>query len=483
MNTLTRIGQGLAALLLAGHVAWAAAAPSRAGMLMEAVDVSLGEKQETAGLRSWVFWTRLDDDAFPDALVVVKARDAGDCFPDQGVLCQLLVFKGRAGGFERVYRSSLDEQGVFIGPPASHGGRREFVHFYRPAEGGRQPFSVRAGDGPFKRSQAPVSSALFEQAGWKKLRLQTDFEELAGDALAPGNTPLGGRVVLRFGPPAYPAHSVLHTLVRQVVINNLLESLKKENKDVASQDQKKLNTFVNEQTSQTIERLMVKARQRWQEADGVLQAQLQRMTERVLLNRTITLSFQGCNDWTVDTRRKVSSPGLEHITLCYETLSAPVDEKFAPEVAAFYALGSLGPALLRFSDFPVDGLPDDEGFIPYLAGYLSLDPEAARRLATAAGAKQYRDHGEIFISVASDDKTENAIFRRDFAVRFGALACALRLRDKPGYERLLSAADAYRFKDVFANGEVREVALSHWARSTEKQCTDSATWLKNRGIQ
>ena len=59
----------------------------------------------------------------------------------------------------------------------------------------------------------------------------------------------------------------------------------------------------------------------------------------------------------------------------------------------------------------------------------------------------------------------------------------LRLRDRPGYDRMLSAADAYRFKDVFPNGEMREVALSHWARSTEKQCTESATWLKNRGIQ
>jgi hypothetical protein len=480
MSTLARFGRGIAALLLAGNVAWATAATTRAGMLTEAVESSLGEKLETAGLRSWVFWTRLDNNAFPDALVVIKAKDAGDCFPDQGVLCQLLVFKGRADGFDRVYRSSLDEQGVFLGPPAS---RREFVHFYRPAEGSRQPFSVSTTDGPFKRSAAPVSKALFEQAGWKKLRLQSDFEELAGDAPAASGAPLGGRVVLRFGPPAYPAHSVLHTLVRQVVINNLLESLKKENKDVASQDQNKLNTFVNEQTSQTTEKLMAKAHQRWQQADGVLQAPLQRMTERVLLNRTITLSFQGCNDWTVDTRRKVSSSGLEHISLCYETLSAPVDEKFVPDVAAFYALGSLGPALLRFSDFPLDGLPDDEGFIPYLAGYLSLDPEAARRLATAAGAKQYRDHGEIFISVASDDKTENAIFRRDFAVRFGALACALRLRDRPGYDRMLSAADAYRFKDVFPNGEMREVALSHWARSTEKQCTESATWLKNRGIQ
>lgn len=412
--------------------------------LIAAVESVLGDKLGEARVEARVHWTQLNNDGVVDAIVVVRNQNTGDCFPDQGVICQLMVFRGQADGFERIYRSTIDERGIALAAPGASG-LRELVHFYRPAGAERAPYAVRSAEGGYRRSPTALSREEFDNPARQQLQVRADFEPLS-QASAPSAMPaLGGSVLRAYGSSVLPAHNPLRS-------------------------------------EKTGLKLMEAAVKSWKETEALLANQLGNLARRQLLTRSVTLSFQACNDWVAMVRRRVEVSGAEDVPICYEYLFKTGGEA-NPPAALFYALGSLGPALVRFADHPLSRQPDDEGFRGYLAGYLVPDRDSARTLWTVDGPRYYRDMGELFIKVSDTEKAEDSIFRRDFAIRFGAMACALRLRDKPAYDRLLNAADAIRNDDVFANGETRTVALSHWARSTEKQCSEAASWLKTRGIQ
>lgn len=434
---------GAAALLAAASCAHATDAP-KSTQLIAAVENVLGDKLGEARVEARVHWTQLNADGLVDAIVVVRNQNTGDCFPDQGVICQLMVFRGQPDGFERIYRSTIDERGVALAAPGT-AGLRELVHFYRPAGAERAPYAVRAAEGGYRRSPTPLSREEFDNPARQRLQLRADFEPLSPAATPSAIPALGGTVLRAYGSSVLPAHNILRAEKSGL-------------------------------------QLMEAAVKSWRETEPLLATQLGKLAGRQLLTRSITLSFQACNDWISIVRRRVEVSGAEDVPLCYEYLIKTGGEA-NPPAAMFYALGSLGPALLRFSDQPLPRQPDDEGFRGYLAGYLVPDRESARALWTVDGPRYYREMGELFIKVTDTDKAEDSIFRRDFAVRFGAMACALRLRDKAAYDRLLGAADGIRNDDMFANGETRNVALSHWARSTEKQCAEAASWLKTRGIQ
>ncbi|MCK6395161.1 hypothetical protein [Zoogloea sp.] len=444
MTPAPRLCRLAAAALLAATSIAHAADTAKGTQLIAAVENLLGEKLGDARVEARVHWTHLNADGLVDAIVVVRNQNTGDCFPDQGVICQLMVFRGQADGFERIYRSTIDERGVALAAPAP-GSLREFVHFYRPAGAERAPYAVRAAEGGYRRSPTPLSREEFDNPARQQLQLRADFEPLAPASAAAALPAIGGTVVRAYGSSFLPAHNILR----------------------------------GEKSGQQVMEAAVKS---WRETEPLLANQLGKLVARQLLTRSVTLSFQGCNDWIAIVRRRVDVSGAEDVPLCYEYLIKTGGEA-NPPAALFYAFGSLGPALVRFSGQPLPRQPDDEGFRGYLAGYLIPDRESARALWTVDGPRYYREMGELFIKVTDTDKAEDGIFRRDFAVRFSAMACALRLRDKPAYDRLLTAADGIRNDDVFANGETRNVALSHWARSTEKQCTEAASWLKTRGIQ
>ncbi len=161
MTPATRLRRlGAAALLAAASCAHATDAP-KSTQLIAAVENVLGDKLGEARVEARVHWTQLNADGLVDAIVVVRNQNTGDCFPDQGVICQLMVFRGQPDGFERIYRSTIDERGVALAAPGA-AGLRELVHFYRPAGAERAPYAVRTAEGGYRRSPTPLSREEFD---------------------------------------------------------------------------------------------------------------------------------------------------------------------------------------------------------------------------------------------------------------------------------------------------------------------------------